>query len=185
MSDPVAVARRIWMTVGWMDAVLLFALCVAVATDVREQKIRNWCTFPLILFGVIAHACLGGWDGFSFGGLGFLAGFGLFLPVYLVGGVGPGDVKLFAGVGAVKGYLFAFTAWLGTCIFGALMAVAWLFFKGDGWAQVKSTVRSLMTGTFMVQRLEGVTEKQKYPYALAILVGVLGAYVWMHGLGRS
>lgn len=185
MSELAAVIRRIGATTGWPDLVLLAALCVAVYTDIRIQKIRNWCTFPLILFGVILHPCLRGWDGFVFGGLGFLAGFGLFLPVYLVGGVGPGDVKLFAGVGAVKGHVFAVTAWLGACVFGALMAVAWLFFKGDGWSGVKATMRSILTGTFMVQRLEGVSEKQKYPYALAIFVGVLGAYVWMHGLGRS
>lgn len=185
MNDLLVVFRSMGERMGWMDGVLMLALCIAVYTDLRVQKIRNWTTFPLILFGVIGNAYLGGSSGFAFGGLGFLMGFGLFLPVYLVGGVGPGDVKLFAGVGAVKGWLFAFTAWLGACIFGALMAVAWLFFKGDGWKQVRFTLNSLLTGTFMVQRLEKVSEKQKYPYALAIFAGVLAAYVWIHGLGRT
>ena len=47
--------------------------------------------------GLISHACLAGFQGtlFSFAGLG--AGLGLFLVLYVSGGIGAGDVKLMSG----------------------------------------------------------------------------------------
>ena len=47
----------------WVDAVLLVVLAIALVTDIRDNKVYNWLTFPSILFGLIVNAVLGGWVG--------------------------------------------------------------------------------------------------------------------------
>lgn len=90
-----------------MDMVLATALVtvlvVAVVVDLRSSRIPNWLTFPAMGFALAAHTWLTGVHGtlFSLAGLG--AGFGLLLLVYLAGGIGAGDVKLMAAVGAMVG----------------------------------------------------------------------------------
>ena len=82
----------------------LVAVTVAVVTDLRSRRIPNWLTG-----GALALGLLGGfWLGGPSGGLSALGGAALglliLLPFYAVRGMGAGDVKLLAAVGALLGY---------------------------------------------------------------------------------
>jgi Flp pilus assembly protein protease CpaA len=94
--------------------VVLAAVAVAAATDLRSFKIHNALTLPLLACGLVYHAVVDGSAGLAGSALGAVVGFGLFFFVFLLGGMGGGDVKLMAGVGA----------WLGVPAALAVAAVA-------------------------------------------------------------
>lgn len=66
-------------------------------------RIPNLLTFPLILSGVLYHTVLSEAIGFTASVCGILAGTLPYLWLYLKGGMGAGDLKLLAGVGAWLG----------------------------------------------------------------------------------
>ena len=106
----------------WFYAILAVVLCIAAWTDLRTEKIYNWLTYPAILVGLLGHTVVGGSPVFS--GVSDHAGvmtlsdslMGLaigFLPLFQgwqAGGIGGGDAKLMAAVGALTGWRFAVTA---------------------------------------------------------------------------
>ena len=75
-------------------------LVIAAVIDGWKLKVPNWITFPLILGGWIYSTACFGWEGLGWSLLGTIVGLALLLPAYAIGGMGAGDVKLLAGVGA-------------------------------------------------------------------------------------
>lgn len=92
------------------SAVVLIALVVATVTDLRKFKIHNLLTLPLLVLGFVYHGIVSGTDGLLFSLWGTLFGGGILLVLFLLGGIGGGDVKLLAGVGAWLGIMVTF--WL-------------------------------------------------------------------------
>ena len=80
-------------------AACLAALAIAV-WDAKVFRIPNALTFPLMLGGIAYHAWVGGWQGMAYSVTGMIAGSLLLLGPYLLGGIGAGDVKLLAAMGA-------------------------------------------------------------------------------------
>lgn len=77
---------------------------IAAVIDVRVFKVHNQLTLPLVLSGLLFHAIEGGVSGFAFSVAGLLVGFASLIVFYAMGGIGAGDVKLMAGVGAWLGF---------------------------------------------------------------------------------
>lgn len=76
---------------------------VAAVIDVCVFKVHNRLTVPLALSGLLFHALQGGASGFAFSLAGLAVGFASLIVFYVMGGIGAGDVKLMAGVGAWLG----------------------------------------------------------------------------------
>jgi prepilin peptidase CpaA len=112
------------------DYVLLALLVLAVIFDLTKKKIPNFLTFPVIAWGLGSYTLTGKLDGFFFSSLGLLAGLGLLLIPFALGGMGGGDVKLLAAVGALKGGAFVVNAALFTALCGGVMAVLALIASG-------------------------------------------------------
>jgi len=91
----------------WLVSVVLV---VAAIIDGRQLRVPNWLTFPMIVSGWIFGAVTGGWAGFGESLLGTAVGLALLMPAYAIGGMGAGDVKLLAGVGAWVGATTTFYA---------------------------------------------------------------------------
>ncbi len=86
-------------------ATVVGATAVAAYTDVRVGKIPNWLTYPLLLAGPAVFYLGMGTEGLSRALTGMLAcGFVPFF-MWRAGGMSGGDVKLFAGIGAMTGAL--------------------------------------------------------------------------------
>ena len=78
-------------------------LVEAAVIDGLKLKVPNWLTFHLVVFGLAYSAWHGGRAGVGVSLQGAGLGLALMLPLYMIGGMGAGDVKLFAGVGAWMG----------------------------------------------------------------------------------
>ena len=75
---------------------------MACATDLRTSRIPNLLTFSAAAAGLAWHA-FGGWAPLASALGGLALGLLLFLPIYLLRGMGAGDVKLLAALGAWLG----------------------------------------------------------------------------------
>ena len=88
---------------NWPVKLVCGLLIVAAYIDGKQLRVPNWLTYPMVFSGLIYSAWAGGWAGFQDGFFGMLVGLACLLPLYAVGGMGAGDVKLLAGVGAWMG----------------------------------------------------------------------------------
>jgi prepilin peptidase CpaA len=107
----------------WQIKLVCLILIVAAWIDGRQLRVPNWITFPMILSGWAYHGVTGGWAGLESSLAGAAVGLLCLLPLYSVGGMGAGDVKLMAGLGAWVGASVTFSAFLASAIVGGLMAV--------------------------------------------------------------
>ncbi|MBR3366571.1 MAG: prepilin peptidase [Lachnospiraceae bacterium] len=118
--------------VEYVDKTAIIAMMTAaVYTDIREGKIYNALTFSFFVGGVCLRILTG--DAARVPGiLGAAAAVtALLFPFYRLGGIGAGDIKLFAAAGAFMGpLLLAQCVGLAFLIGGAASAVLLLMGKG-------------------------------------------------------
>ncbi len=117
---------------NWPVWLLSAVLVVAAAIDGWKLKVPNWITFPLVIAGVAYNVVSFGWPGLGLSLVGAGVGLALLLPAYAVGGMGAGDVKLLAGVGAWVGPMVTLYAFCVSAIFGGIIAVA-MVLAGRNW----------------------------------------------------
>jgi prepilin peptidase CpaA len=103
--------------------VVLIAAVVAALTDIMKFKVYNVLTLPLLVSGLIYHGVVGGPPGLLESVLGFALGGGILMVFYLMGGMGAGDVKFMAAVGAWLGVLLTFYVFLASAIAAGIYAL--------------------------------------------------------------
>lgn len=127
LGNPVAVARTV--------LVMLIALLSAAAWyDVRQHRIPNVLVAWGAMLAILLHVLIPAGDGFvsySPGGLGLSGACGglalgalALLPLYALGAMGAGDVKLVAMVGAFLGPQHLVGALFATVVAGGALAIA-------------------------------------------------------------
>lgn len=156
----------------------LTVLAVATFTDLRSRRIPNWLVFPFLLAGIVVSGTLHGWMGVAHSLEGVALGAVTFGFLCWLGGMGMGDVKLCAAIGAWIGPEQLLTALVITAMAGGVMAI--------GWAAAGGFLGELFTGTGNL--LSGFTKSglrphpelvldnpltRKMPYAPAIAVGTI------------
>ncbi len=104
-------------------ALAVFIGLVATVEDLIRREIPNWIPVVALTGGIGASAWMSGWSGLGSSLLGVVLGFAVFLVFYLLGGMGGGDVKLMAGLGAVLGASRILEASLWTAALGGLFAL--------------------------------------------------------------
>lgn len=115
---------------GWLQGTLIGIVAVAAVIDLRTHRIPNWLTFPALALGLVWNLVVGGPAGLGTALLGVLVGAGLFLIPYVLGGMGPGDVKLMGVVGAFMGPGGALWAALFAGVAGGVLAIMWAVLHG-------------------------------------------------------
>jgi prepilin peptidase CpaA len=78
-------------------------LTLACISDLRTRRIPNVLTFSSAACGLLFHVITGGWTAAAWSVGGFVLGAALFFPMFALRGMGAGDVKLLAAVGAWLG----------------------------------------------------------------------------------
>ena len=105
-------------------------LVLAAIIDGRELRVPNWLTYPLALAGLAFVTAFGGAGGLLSGVEGLALGLALLLPLYAIGGMGAGDVKLLAAAGAWVGPWHILGAFVATGLVGGVMALAMIARSG-------------------------------------------------------
>lgn len=109
--------------------VVMAAALVMAFIDVLQYRIYNVFTYPLLLAGLVYHGAVGGAGGLVDSLLGTLFGFAILIPLYMLGGMGGGDIKLMAAIGAWLGLLLTFFVFLASALvaglYGLLVIVAY------------------------------------------------------------
>jgi prepilin peptidase CpaA len=168
-----------------MQGTLLGIVAVAAAIDLRTHRIPNWLTFPSLLLGLVLQIVLFGRAGLVAGVLGVLVGAGLFLLPYVLGGMGPGDVKLMGVVGAFSGPTGALWAALFAGVAGGVLALAWALAHGQ-LARVLGRTGNLVGAAIDARRraaqggLPTLERDARWsiPYGVAIACGVALSWWW-------
>lgn len=110
-------------TNSFVAVIALSVGLIACVTDLRHRRIPNVLTFAAAALAFVFHGTVGGLPGMMSAALGWLAGVALFLPFFLLGGMGGGDVKLLAALGAWLGPADAFWLAIYSSIAGGALAV--------------------------------------------------------------
>jgi prepilin peptidase CpaA len=109
-----------------MTAVNIFVgtlLSLACVSDLRTRRIPNALTFSAAAAALIFHFIAGGWQAAGQSLVGLFVGGLLFLPMFALRGMGAGDVKLLAAVGAWLGPIQVVIAAVATSLAGGVLAI--------------------------------------------------------------
>ena len=120
--------------------VVLGCGALAALSDIRTMRVRNALTIPLILSGLLFHALTPLGNGYAFGLGGAAVGFLLLFVLFLLGGIGAGDVKLLTGVGAWLGPAAVFFVFLAAGLLAGLVSLYIVIRKhtfSDTWARFR------------------------------------------------
>jgi prepilin peptidase CpaA len=170
-----------------MPVTHLLALTLAIAatvTDLRSRRIPNPLTLGGAVVALLAHLALSGPRGAMFAAAGWVVGLVLFLLPFALGGMGGGDVKLLAALGAWLGPSDAMWLALYTGVAGGILAIVVALAKGY-LRTALSNVALLLTHWRVagVRPLDELTLERsgapKLAYALPILVGTV-VTIWLH-----
>jgi prepilin peptidase CpaA len=170
---------------NWQVKIVAVILIWAAWIDGKQLRVPNWITFPMVLSGLIINTVLAGWGGLGMGLLGMVTGLMCLLPLYAVGGMGAGDVKLMAGMGAWLGWEVTLYAFCASAIVGAVLAVLMVARKR---AFEKHAVNFLVIlNEWMTIRdpskLSEIAAERKprmmlLPYGIPICIGSIGYFLY-------
>src|SRR5262245_40829808 len=110
----------------FMNAIQVFVgavLLLACITDLHARRIPNVLTFSAIVAALLFHALTGGLSAAGWSVAGCLLGAALFMPMFALRGMGGGDVKLLAAVGAWLGPSQVAIVALAASVAGGVMAI--------------------------------------------------------------
>jgi prepilin peptidase CpaA len=159
----------------------LAVLAVATFTDLRSRRIPNWLVFPFLLAGFVVSGALHGWAGIRHSLAGMALGALLFGVLCALGGMGMGDVKLVAAIGAWIGSAQLLIALVLTAMAGGVLAICWAaaggfvgeLFRGTGQLLLGFGKRGLRPHPELVLS-NPLTRKM--PYAPAIAIGTIFSF---------
>jgi len=159
-------------------------LLVICAFDTFTARIPNLCTLLLLLTGLACNMISQGLPGLWQTLLGFCVGLSLLLVPYLLGGIGGGDVKALAALGALLGPVEVFQVFLYIGLIGGLLAVLHFLFQKNLPRKIVEASQSLLVFAGTRDRrclAPGTTETLRFPYAAAIAFGFF-CYVHYGGI---
>jgi prepilin peptidase CpaA len=107
-----------------LNAAALVVAGIGCAFDLRYRRIPNWLTFGAAAAGFLYQIATAGLSGAGAAAGGWLVGAAMFFAPFALGGMGGGDVKLIAALGAWVGPSHALWLGLYTGAAGGMMALA-------------------------------------------------------------
>ncbi len=102
---------------------------VACWYDFRWHRVPNWLNAIIAVTGLGTQAAVNGWMGFGLAVQGMLVGFGMLIMLWIMNGMGAGDVKLMAALGTWLGPQMAFYAVLVGGLLGGVIAVGMILYR--------------------------------------------------------
>jgi len=165
---------------------LVLTVAFGAAFDVGTRKIPNFITVGGLAVALVLRLSIGGGESLVSGVLGALLAFLVSFPLFMLKGMGGGDVKLLTAVGAFLGPYSTFVALLATSLVGGGLAIAI--------SLRRRRLGSSLSGTFLVMRglaLKAISGGEDdavptletrgavtVPYGVAIAVGAVVGLLW-------
>jgi len=191
----------------WPVHVICAGMIAAAVIDWWKFKVPNKLTFPLIFsgwaLGLANNFGLGASEMADVGGIGSalvgtLVGLGLMLPVYIIGGMGAGDVKMTMGFGAwigafygmEKGCEIIFWAFCAGTIVGGIIAMGMIALRGN-YRQNMQNVKDIVGDVFQSSIIGGEAAERankrrprwhRLPYGVPLCIGFLGCLFLWYGV---
>lgn len=174
----------IWGISGWGNWYLLFPLLFAVWIawgDIRTRRIPNYLTLTIALAGLGFHAGFQGLSGVLQSVAGLAVGFGLLLIPYLLGGMGAGDVKALAALGAWLGPALILILFFYMALAGGLLSLIVLWRRGLLKIKFKQWWNSFKAFVLRRPGEKGLSHYLLHPtpgipYGLAIALGMAALF---------
>ena len=170
----------------WIIWVVTITLVVAAVIDGIQLKVPNWITFPMILTGWAFSYAGFGWEGVGWSLIGTAVGLGLLMPAYAIGGMGAGDVKLMAGVGAWVWGTVTFYSFCLSAVIGGVIAIGMVLYQRK-WKKHKDQFFGILGEISTVRdpdKLAAIAAERKptmllLPYGIPIAIGTIAYFAWM------
>jgi len=185
---------------NWPLLFICIAMVAAAVVDGWKLKVPNWLTFPLVISGWLFGLChnLGWLPGTGFGGIGgsligTAVGCALLLPIYAMGYMGAGDVKMQMGFGAWVGAFFGVRdgmiiiiwAFCWGAIIGGIIALIMIAVRGDfrtNLQNVKEVFRDWASGGGIGAVSDKAAKRkprmQLLPYGIPLCLGFIAYLVF-------
>jgi prepilin peptidase CpaA len=162
---------------GAWDAALLIA-AAACATDLYRRRVPNVLTLGGAAAAIVYHLLAGGTSGVLNAVGGWLVGVAVFLPLFLLRGMGAGDLKLLGTIGAWVGARDVVWVAVYAAIAGGVMAVILAAWHRRLRRSFQSLAALLLVWQASgIRPLPGVTLESssglRLPYAVPILAGAI------------
>jgi prepilin peptidase CpaA len=172
------------LTAGAIYTVLLVVACV---TDVRWRRVPNALVVVLALSGFAFSAGLEPWlPGILRALTGLSVGFAIWILFHVAGGMGAGDVKLFAAAAAWLGPNGAWRAALLAALAGGLLSLGALVWQRRTREGIERVALSLsIVSLAPLGKIAPDQHRKAYlPYGIALSCGALLA-AWIPGILTS
>ena len=160
-------------------------LVVAAVIDGWKLKVPNWITFPMIVSGWVYSFASGGLSGLGWSVLATFFGLALLYGIYMVGGMGAGDVKLLAGIGAWVHAEHTWNIFATTAVVGGVMAILMIAYSGR-WKKHFQQFNMLIGEFVEVRDPEALFQKAAerkprmylLPYGVPMTIAALGYFAF-------
>lgn len=191
----------------WPLWFICLAMIVAAVIDGWKLKVPNWLTFPLVIsgwllglahnFDLLPESTGIGSIGASLAGTAL--GFALLFPVYAIGGMGAGDVKMQMGFGAWIGAFYGFGsedrpgamgiifwAFCLAVIIGGFLALLMILIRGQyrrNWSNTREIVGDLFTASSVGEMSERAGKRKPrmhlLPYGIPLCIGFVSYLIYL------
>ena len=169
----------------WIVWFVTIVLVIAAVIDGKLLKVPNWLTFPFIAFGWVHWTLQSGISGLGWSLWGTCVGMILLLVLRNVGGMGAGDVKLLAGIGAWLGAMITLKAFAATAIVGGLMAIVMIIRSGQ-WQKHYAMAHQILHEWTTIRKpseLSSIARERKpnmylLPYGIPMAIGSIGYFAF-------
>jgi prepilin peptidase CpaA len=163
---------------------VLVIIAAASVSDLRRGRIPNTLTLGSAAVALLLQTVMSGWAGLAWALGGWVVGIVLFAPLYVVKGMGAGDVKLLAAIGSWLGPVGALWTALYGAMAGGVLALIVATLRGYTRKALSNVGTIVMTWRAAgVQPVPGLTlsdaESVRLPYALPLAVGA-ALTLWLH-----
>jgi prepilin peptidase CpaA len=189
---------------NWPVLVVCVGMIAAAVIDWWKYKVPNKLTFPLIISGWALGLCNnfelvagGGQGGIGAAILGTVVGCALLIPMYAIGGMGAGDVKMTMGFGswigafygASDGLFIIFWAFCLGTLAGGVIALVMIAARGNYKVNLLN-IQAILTDLAASKSVAEISEKAKQrrprwhrlPYGVPLCIGFVGYLLFWNGL---
>src|ERR1051325_291156 len=184
---------------NWPVVVISIGMLAAAGIDWWKFKVPNKLTFPLILSGWLlglanSFGLEAGHGGIGAALFGTFLGCALLIPVYAIGGMGAGDVKMTMGFGSWMGAFYGiedganviFWAFLVGVLAGGVIGLGMILARGQ-FRQNADHLRAIVGDLFGSSGLKEIADKannrrprwHRLPYGVPLCIGFLGYLIYV------